>query len=271
MLSKIQREITAEEIRRYREDGIVLLKGLFDPDWVRHLEPLIEAAMADPGPLHLELDKSETPGRFFFDTFLWPRHDGFKRFIQDSPAAEIAARLMGSQKVNIFFDQLLVKEPGTEEPTPWHHDLPYWPVEGEQISTLWLALDHVTADSGAVEYVRGSHRWGKQFHPAAFAGDDRYNTDLPRMPDFEAERDTLDLVQFELEPGDCTLHHGLTVHSAPGNAQTTRRRRAYVMRWAGDDAVYAPGENIMPILWKPKVEPGGPIDCDLWPVIWRAA
>lgn len=263
------RPITDDEIHTYRDDGIVVLRQLFDPDWLAHLRPLVDADMAAPGPLSQELESDPAGGRFFFDTFLWPRSAGFSRFVHESPAASIVASLMGASKVNIFFDQLLVKEPGTSEPTPWHHDLPYWPIAGEQVCTLWLALDEVSADSGAVEYIRGSHRWGEQYHPPAFAGDDRYRTGLPRVPDFEARRDELDLIRFELAPGDCTVHHGLLVHAAPGNQRTDRRRRAYVTRWAGDDVVYAPEGELMPILRDPGIEPGAPLDCDLWPVVWR--
>lgn len=263
------RQITDAEIQTYREDGIVCLRGLFDAEWVEHLRPLIDSTMADPGPLHQELEQADR-GRFFFDTFLWPRNEGYKRFIEQSPAAAIAGQLMGSTKVNTFFDQLLIKEPGTSERTPWHHDLPYWPIEGEQVCTLWLALDPVTADTGAVEYVRGSHASGKQYHPPAFAGDDRYKTSFERIPDFEAMRAELDIVQFEMEPGDCTVHHALTVHCAPGNASSKLRRRAYVTRWAGDGVVYEPEGNVMPILREPDVKPGAPLDSDLWPVVWRA-
>jgi ectoine hydroxylase-related dioxygenase (phytanoyl-CoA dioxygenase family) len=56
--------------------------------------------------------------------------------------------------VNIFYDQLLIKEPGTVKRTPWHHDMPSWPLAGWQVCTIWLALDPVTEESGAVEYVR---------------------------------------------------------------------------------------------------------------------
>ena len=209
-------------------------------------------------------------GGFFFDTFLWPRHSGFEHFVRQSPAAAIAGALMRSTKVNIFFDQLLVKEPGTRERTPWHHDLPYWPIRGNQVCTLWLALDEVCAQSGAVEYIRGSHRWGEHYHPPAFAGDDRYRTGLKDVPDFERERETLDLVQFDLEPGDCTVHHGLLVHCAPGNQTSNQRRRAYVTRWAGDDVVYAPEAEVMPILRDPGIAEGAALDSDLWPVVWNA-
>ena len=35
--------------------------------------------------------------------------------------------MMGCRRVNFFFDQLIVKEPGTAQRTPWHQDLPYGP------------------------------------------------------------------------------------------------------------------------------------------------
>ncbi|MGI9334217.1 MAG: phytanoyl-CoA dioxygenase family protein [Gammaproteobacteria bacterium] len=269
MNSSPMRPITDAQAQTYRDDGVVLLPGLFDPEWVEYLRPLIDQTMADPGPLHLELEEAGR-GRFFFDTFLWPRNARYKRFIDRSPAAAIAGRLMGSAKVNTFFDQLLIKEPGTAERTPWHHDLPYWPIAGDQVCTLWLALDSVSAESGAVEYVRGSHLSAKQYHPAAFAGDDRYQTGLERIPDFEALRGELDIVQFDMTPGDCTVHHALTVHSAPGNASTKLRRRAYVTRWAGDNVVYEPEGNVMPILRDPGLNSGDPLDSELWPVVWRA-
>lgn len=263
------RPITEQEIQTYHEDGVVVLRGMFDSEWVKHLRNAAEEDMAAPGKLHQELTKSGNSGRFYFNTFMWTYHDGFKRFVYESPAAEIAGTVMHVSKTNIFFDQLLIKEPGTEEKTPWHHDMPYWPVRGDHVCTVWLALDPVTKDSGAVEYIKGSHRWNQAFKPPAFAGDDKYKIDLPAVPDIEAQRDQYEFLQFELEPGDCTVHHGLLVHAAPGNALSHRRRRAMVSRWAGDDAVYNPLPNIQQMMWDPDIAAGGPLDSDLWPVIWR--
>lgn len=265
-MEPILREITDEEVRRYQEDGVVLLKQLFNKEWVARLRNLAEEDMQSPGRLHQELSKDG--GRFFFDTFLWTFNPGFKEFVFNSAAAEIAGRVMGADKVNIFFDQLLIKEPGTSERTPWHHDVPYWPVRGDQVCTLWLALDEVDKDNGAVEYIKGSHRWGNWFKPPAFAGDDRYKIDLEPVPDIEAEKDKHEIIQFELEPGDCTVHHGLLVHGAPGNSEEGKRRRAYVTRWAGDDAVYTPMPNIQEMMWDPGIPAGSALDCDLWPVVW---
>lgn len=263
------RPITDEEVHRYEEDGVVLLKNVFDMDWVERMRDLAAEDMANPGPLHQEMADPEKDGRFFFDTFLWTFHPGFRGYVYNSPAVELAARFMRTSKVNIFFDQLLIKISGTAERTPWHHDMPYWPVVADQICTVWMALDPVTKESGAVEYVKGSHKWGTRYSPPAFAGDDRYKTEYPPVPDIESMRDQFEFLQFDLEPGDCTVHHGLLVHGAPGNSRSDRDRRAVVTRWTGDDAVYTPRPKIQSMMMTPDIPAGGPLDSPLWPVVWR--
>ncbi len=152
------RAITGSEIATYKQDGVVCLRGLFSSEWVSLLRDAAERSMQRPGELHAELaEERKESGRFFHDTFIWTRDETCRDFVFNSPAGAAAAGVMQSNKVNIFFDQWLIKEPGTTTRTPWHHDMTYWPIDGEQISTLWLALDPVTTDTGAVEYVKGSH------------------------------------------------------------------------------------------------------------------
>ena len=257
----------------YRRDGIVCLRQMFDPGWVSELRALADDMLTAENPHPVQSQElAKGGGRFFNEMFIWPRHDGFEKVVFQSPAGAIAGAVMGAAKANILFDQLLIKEASTEDPTPWHHDLPFWPFQGDRICTLWLALDEVSPDSGAVEYVKGSHRWGKRFQPTSFVGDGRYKqTDLEPIPDIDAMRDELEIVSFEMEPGDCTVHHGLTVHGAPGNARADRRRRAYVTRWGGDGVTYDPREGTQPMLRDPGIAANAMVDCDLWPVVWRQA
>jgi len=224
--------------------------------------------MQEPGELHAELaQQRKDGGRFFHDTFIWTRDETCRDFVFNSPAATIASHVMQSGKANIFFDQWLIKEPGTTTRTPWHHDMTYWPIDGTKISTLWLALDRVTKDSGAVEFVKGSHNWGQKYKPASFSGTNQYKEALPMVPDIDAMRDDLEFTQYDLEAGDCTLHHGLTVHGSPGNQSSQQRRRAHVSRWAGDDVVFHPRDGLQEMPPLPDLASGDPIDSDLWPRI----
>lgn len=265
----LKRAVTEDEIATYERDGVVCLRGILDGEWVAYLRDLLEADKAASSGMVKDINAKGATGEFFGDTFVWQHVDGFHKAIFESPMAAAAAALTRSTKVNLIFDQVLIKEPRTTTPTVWHHDATYWPVAGDKIATLWLALDDATAETGAMEFVAGSHRWGKRFKAVSFDENQKYDEDLPPVPDIEAERDKHTLIRYELEPGDCTVHHGLLLHAAPGNASPTQRRRAYLTRWAGDDVTYNPRPNLQKMLRDPGIAAGGPLDSGLFPVVWR--
>ena len=68
--------------------------------------------------------------------------------------------------VQVWWTQLLYKPPQAAAPTNttigWHQDRSYWGAweEGSELFTAWVALSDVTAESGPMKFVRGSHRWG---------------------------------------------------------------------------------------------------------------
>jgi len=234
---------TDDELSDLARDGAVVLRGVVDSSWIESMREAIEVALDDPGPMSREYTKPNEPGRYFGDFFLWRRFEAFRAFMADSPLPELAARLLDSQKVFFFYDQLLVKEPGTRAETPLHHDLTYWPVRGEQIISIWVPFDHATPESGAVTYVRGSHRWGRMFAPAAFgdgAGYDKLyaKAGLESIPDLDRDIDPADHLAWSLEPGDVLIHHPLTLHFARGNQTSDLRRRGLALRYVGDDSVY---------------------------------
>ena len=228
----------------------------------------VDRAIEQPGPFGEFYGPKEDEGCFFGDLDIARRHRGFENFVRNSPAAEIAGRLMGSAKVNFFYDQLLVKEPGTAERTPWHQDQPYWAVSGEQVCSIWLPFDAIEPEN-CVEYVAGSHRWAA-FRPSHFTDGSPYRgTELPPLPDIDSQRHRHEIVRFKLSPGDCLIFQAMIVHGAPGN-QSQRRRRALATRWTGDDARYCvrPGEVAIPTR-DPGLKHGDPMDCADFPVIWR--
>ncbi len=260
------RAITQDEIDTFDRDGVVCLRQFFDAKTIGILRDMAEENTRNPSPMAVDASREGT-GRFFGDTFVWAHHPPLKEFVWHSPAADMASAVLQSEKINVIFDQFLIKDPGTSTPTLWHHDQTYWPVAGDQVATMWIALDPVTNATGAVEYIKGSHKWGQRFKAVSFKDKDLYKEDLPEVPDIDANRDQYDLVQYEMAPGDCTLHHGLTVHGAPGNSSLTQKRRAYIIRWAGADATYDPRPNLQPMLRDPGIQPGDPLDCDLFPVV----
>ena len=265
--TKPLRTVTAAEREAYERDGVVCLRGIFPGEWLEFLASATEEAMANPGPHAEDYERDDGSGRFFGDLEMAGRLPSFRRFALESPAAEIAGRIMGATRINFFYDQLLVKEPGTSARTPWHQDQPYWAVSGRQVCSLWLPLDPVPEEV-SVEFVCGSHRW-PEYNPAHFADGSGYaGTGLPPLPDIEAERDRHRIAGFELQPGDLLAFQAMIVHGAPGNSGT-HRRRAVSTRWTGDDARYCvrPGEVAIPTA-DPGLRHGDRMDCERFPLAW---
>lgn len=274
MNRKPLRDVDPAEIEAYDRDGAILLQGMLDADWIESLRAGIERDIANPGPGYHGYLSDNSQGRFHGNYDLW-RHDrAFADYCLTSPLPALAASLMQSERVQLLYDQLFVKEPGTPSPTPWHNDQPYWPVKGWRVISFWLALDPVTKESGAVEFVRGSHRWDRWFQPKTFAkGGFEYeqNPDYEPMIDVEATRDQHDIVSWNMEPGDLIAFHALTVHGSGGNRRSDLRRRGYTVRYVGDGVVYEPRPGVNPVLKRD----GHPSDVPLrqadYPEVWPVA
>lgn len=267
------RPLTDTEVRAFDVDGAVLLRGLLDDDWLALLDDAIEHDIAEPAPGYHGYD-SPDGGRFHGNFDNWRSDERFARYCLESPLPFVAAQLLGAETVHLFYDQLFVKEAATPSPTPWHNDQPYWPVAGRQAMSLWVTLDPVTLDSGALEFIRGSHRWDRWFQPRTFAaGGYQYeiNPDYEPIPDFEADRDELDIVTWDMEPGDLLAFHALTVHGSGGNLRSDRRRRGYTVRYTGDDVTYDARVGTNPALTRADHPSGVPLEAAIYPVAHGAA
>jgi hypothetical protein len=231
---------------------------------------IAEHILSTGKPFLFDSDKSGK-GSFLLDTGIASRVREFRRFTLSGPGPEIAAELLGGDHVNFFGDQIFVKEPGTRERTAFHQDATYFEIDGDQCCVLWIPVDPVPLENGAMMYVRGSHRTGKLYQPNVFVS----QAPLPgaqgeMLPDIEGHMDDYDLVHFEVEPGDVIVHHYRTVHGAGGNSSRYQVRRAASIRYCGDDIRF----QTRP--WAPrqlhhtqKLGDGDRLGPPDFPVVWR--
>ena len=263
--------VTTEQIAQFSDAGVVCLRGVVDTDWIEALRVGVEQDLTDPGP-HVEIYTDEQdPGHFFNDFDMWRHVPEMKRFIFEGPCAAIAARLMGAQRIHLFYDHLFVKEPGTLGLTPWHQDQPYMAVAGRQFCANWIPLDSISSER-SLEFVRGSHRWGRSFAPFdAMTDGGRYSSKMfEPCPDFEAARKDYDFVHWQMEPGDVLFFHALTVHQGGNNLSPDIRRRTLTHRWLGDDTTFVlrdpPAEFPK---WTTSLKTGEPFGNDpQFPLVW---
>jgi ectoine hydroxylase-related dioxygenase (phytanoyl-CoA dioxygenase family) len=258
--------MTDEQIKTFQRDGVIVLRGVFT-DWIDIMAAGVARNMAEPGPYASENAVSE--GRFFDDYCNWTRIPEFEHVVRESPAAELAARAMASDTAQFFHDHVLVKEPGTPKPTPWHQDAPYYFVEGRQTVSQWIPLDPVREAS--LRFIGGSHLWPRMVRPVSWADDsDFYDSkaDWTPVPDPDSNPEDVEVLEWDMEPGDVVLFDYKTVHGARGNMSATRRR-ALSLRWVGDDARYIerPGRTSPPYPGH-DMQNGQRLREDWFPVVW---
>jgi ectoine hydroxylase-related dioxygenase (phytanoyl-CoA dioxygenase family) len=262
-------QVALQVVEAFRRDGAVCVRGAIDPELVELAAAGIDHDLAHPSPRAMVASR-DGDGRFFEDFCTWQAIPEFERFIRRSPAAAIAGELMGADEVRLFHDHVLVKEPGTRQPTPWHQDQPYYNVDGRMTCSMWMPVDSVPRSS-TLEFVGGSHL-GPWLMPRTFMDSEARwfpEGSLADLPDVDADRERFPILGWELEPGDAVFFHMLTLHAA-GGSET--RRRAFSLRFLGDDVVHAPRS------WKTspdfpgladELSVGAPMDHPLFPVVWR--
>ena len=157
MNTDLLRAITPNEVETYHRDGVLKLSGMFDKDWIKILNKGLDANIETP-TRRSRIWYKDTSGRsMFYDHTAWQGIEEYRKFIFDSPAAQICGQLTGSATVNFFFDSVFVRSTGTQFETPWHQDEPYWSVEGYDACSLWMPLVPVKQKS-SLSFVPGSHR-----------------------------------------------------------------------------------------------------------------
>jgi ectoine hydroxylase-related dioxygenase (phytanoyl-CoA dioxygenase family) len=237
-------KVAQDVIDAYRRDGAAALRGYFK-DWIETLRAGVARNMAEPGP-DVKIYKGEAGGgRFFGDYCNWDRIPEYRDFIFHSPAAEIGRQLMGSNTVRLFHEHVLVKEASADVATPWHQDQPYYCVDGEDTVSLWIPLDKVPRDR-TLEFIGGSHKWGKYFRPERFNKTPLNEDDgLEPVPDINSHRDQYQILGWALEPGDAVAFNYKTLHGAPANTSANEQRRAFSLRLLGDDVRFARREGVI--------------------------
>ena len=255
------------EIDSYQNQGAIVIKNVFS-SWIDLLREGFEKVMKEPGP-HARENVNNDEGRFFEDYCNWHRITEFKKFAEESPAAQIVAEATGSKSIQLFHEHIFVKDPGTHKETPWHQDMPYYCVDGNDTGSFWIPLDPVTKEN-SLQVLLGSHKFPKLVRPTKWSNDKPWykdNDNFMDMPDItKMEKNIL---SSEMNIGDAILFNFKVLHSSSGNTEKIPRR-AFSMRFIGDDVKYIDrGGETSPPFKGIDLNNGAKMREDWFPVIWR--
>ena len=228
---------TEEQIASFRQDGHILLRSALGTQYVSELRQAVMNAVARLNTEARPLDERDTYGRAFIQiTNIWEKDGEVRSLVLDPRPAQIAARLLGSERVRLYHDQALIKEPKGGR-TPWHRDQFYWPLTTRDTVTIWIPLDDVDADMGSMTFASRSHR----LEAAGEIGiSDSSEIHYQRL----IETNNLPTSKCgAMTAGDCSFHYGQTIHSAGPNLSATKSREVMTIIYFADGAVVAEPQN----------------------------
>ena len=196
-------------VERYRRDGFVHIPGLLPADEMPALAAAVDAAVAkrkthDTRSLD---EKSPYEQSFIQCQYLWEDFPDVRPLMFHPALGAALGALLGAERVRLWHDQALYKEPGGRE-TDAHQDHAYWPIAETDTVTAWIPLTEIDAATGCMGYVPGSHLGEVEF------------VDIFSEPGSGAAlvaRQAAAPVWVPCKRGDVIFHHGRTVHLAKPN------------------------------------------------------
>ena len=81
--------VTKDQVKRFQEDGVVLLEGFFPQEYIDSLSKGIQKNLEEPGPRKHVWNK-ESEGQYtLYDSDNWNRITEYKNFIQESELKKV--------------------------------------------------------------------------------------------------------------------------------------------------------------------------------------
>ena len=258
--------LAAEQIRSYRENGFVRLKGVFSAETLAAYGPRITQKVKELNTLDLPMEQRTTYQKAFLQVMnIWTKDAEVKAFVYGRRLARIAAELMGTSGVRLYHDQALYKEAGGGF-TPWHADQYYWPLASTHSVTAWVPLHAVPKEMGPLAFAPRSH--------ALDLGRDVAISDASQSKiEKELLKHGLGQVEEAFELGEVSFHAGWTFHRAGKNVSPKPREVMTVIYMDSDMRLAAPRNENQQADWDgwcPGAKVGELIDTPLNPVLWKA-
>jgi ectoine hydroxylase-related dioxygenase (phytanoyl-CoA dioxygenase family) len=206
--------LSSQHIAQYERDGYTLFhEPVFAPEKFARLTAIFEENLARYGEGDLDI--------------MHCRDARLLEFLLCDEVLNLVEPVVGPN-IGLWSSHFISKPAGAGKATPWHEDSAYWnglisTMEG--ICTVWLALDKVDADNGAMKVIPGTHNNGFSQYESVDASKNIFGTRI--KPELIEESRA---VVFELEPNQCSLHEARIIHGADANT-SNRRRAGYTMRY----------------------------------------
>jgi ectoine hydroxylase-related dioxygenase (phytanoyl-CoA dioxygenase family) len=244
--------------------GHLLVRGAADKlDLFKHRASINDAVLRLSNETRSLENRSTYDKAFLQVTNLWHKDEAVKRFVFEKKFAQIAADLLGVEKVRLYHDQALFKEPGGGH-TPWHQDKYYWPLDTDKMITMWMPLVDVDDEMGIITFASGSHERGAIDKVGISDESEAFYKRYVSENKFQIEKAS------SMKAGDATFHLGWTIHSAGPNRSNKMREVMTIIYFADGARVTKPNSKHQQAdldAWLGGRLPGEIADSEMNPVV----
>ena len=132
--------ITKNIIQDFNKNGVVVLRNVVQSKWINILKRGLKKNFQKPSKYKCVYEKNNKKELFYDDYCNWNKIEEYKNFIFNSNIAEVAKKLMQSNKVNLFHEHVLIKEKGSQNKKNLSFSLIYLDVFAREELALKLCL-----------------------------------------------------------------------------------------------------------------------------------
>jgi hypothetical protein len=193
--------LTEEQIETLEEDGVVLIKGVFDEEWVEYLRAATGHQVKNP---HFWAFAGTASKLYdYIQRNIWQTNKAFADFYYHSAIGHVLAQAGRTDEIRVSTDLLMVNP---NKGFKWHQDNQNGPITWEEGIRFWITMDETPATYGAPVYLKGSHRNTVVDENAVFVDIEQEG--------LEEYKDKL--LEFRTMPGDMLIWHPKTIHKVDG-------------------------------------------------------
>ena len=206
----MQTEMSTQDVQRYNRDGYLLpLEAMSEQEALGFRERVEAFENANP------------TGRPFNQVVKSKSHLlclAVLELVQREQILDAVESVLGPD-ILCWSAGLFIKESNDPAFVSWHQDVNYWGLEPHDVVTAWVALSPATVESGAMQFLPGSHAGPLLSHTDTHA---EYNL-LGRGQTIAEPIDDDAAIDVVLRPGQFSLHHARLVHGSQPNRSQDRR------------------------------------------------
>jgi non-heme Fe2+,alpha-ketoglutarate-dependent halogenase len=213
-------KLTLDQIQHFNEKGYLTSLDVFDEAEVSENRAYFNQLM----------DKASAVGHNSYSIYGWQTHcSGLYDLVVQRRILDYLQDLLGENLV-CWGVHFFCKMPRDTQRVSWHQDAAYWPLTPSKTLTVWLAIDDVDEENGAMRVIPGSHRHGEIAFEESKSEENNILSTTVKSPETYGDEP----VSIALNAGQIEMHSDLLLHGSEPNP-SSRRRCGLVMRYISPD------------------------------------